>query len=74
MTNVPQYNAKFTIDDLRAKGGPEPWDGVRNVVACKNMKDMKLGDLAFFYASGGKGGNVPGIVGIMGQCRVISLG
>ena len=29
------------------------------------MKDMKLGDLAFFYASGGKKGKVPGIVGIM---------
>ena len=22
------FNAKFTIDDLRAKGGPEPWDGM----------------------------------------------
>ena len=21
------FNTKFTIDDLRAKGGPEPWDG-----------------------------------------------
>ena len=21
------FNAKFTIDDLREKGGPEPWDG-----------------------------------------------
>ena len=29
------------------------------------MKDMKLGDLAFFYASGGKKDKVPGIVGIM---------
>ena len=23
------YNSKFTIDDLRDKGGPEPWDGKR---------------------------------------------
>ena len=38
---------------------------MRNSVANKNMKDMKVGDLAFFYASGGKKGNVPGIVGIM---------
>ena len=29
------------------------------------MKDMKLGDLAFFYASGGKKGRLPGITGIM---------
>ena len=29
------------------------------------MKAMKKGDLAFFYASGGKKGKVPGIVGIM---------
>lgn len=29
------------------------------------MREMKLGDLAFFYASGGKKGRVPGIVGIM---------
>ena len=29
------------------------------------MREMKLGDLAFFYASGGKKGRVPGITGIM---------
>jgi len=58
-------NMKFTIDDLRAKAGPEPWDGVRNAVACKNMREMKQGDQAFFYASGGKKGLVPGITGIM---------
>lgn len=29
------------------------------------MRDMKLGDLAFFYASGGKQGRLPGITGIM---------
>lgn len=29
------------------------------------MKAMKLGDLAFFYASGGKQGRTPGITGIM---------
>ncbi|EMC94570.1 hypothetical protein BAUCODRAFT_35805 [Baudoinia panamericana UAMH 10762] len=58
-------NTKFTIDDLRAKTKPELWDGVRNVVAAKNMRAMKQGDLAFFYASGGKGGRTPGIVGVM---------
>ena len=29
------------------------------------MKEMKPGDLAFFYASGGKQGRVPGITGIV---------
>lgn len=29
------------------------------------MREMKRGDLAFFYASGGKKGRVPGITGIM---------
>ncbi|CAK4030645.1 Thymocyte nuclear 1 [Lecanosticta acicola] len=56
------FNTTFTIDDLRSKTEPEPWDGVRNPSAAKNMRDMKKGDLAFFYASGGKN---PGIVGIM---------
>ncbi|KAI7547317.1 hypothetical protein KC331_g5086 [Hortaea werneckii] len=58
-------NVKFTIDDLREKGGPELWDGVRNYAAANNMREMKEGDLAFFYASGGKKGRTPGIVGIM---------
>ncbi|PIB01105.1 Thymocyte nuclear protein 1 [Cercospora beticola] len=56
------FNTKFTIDDLRSKTSPEPWDGVRNPSAAKNMREMQQGDLAFFYASGGK---APGIVGIM---------
>lgn len=58
-------NTKFTIDDLRSKTEPEMWDGVRNFAAAKNMRAMRTGDLAFFYASGGKQGRKPGIVGIM---------
>ncbi len=30
----------------------EPWDGVRNFQAQKNMKSMEEGDLVFFYHSG----------------------
>jgi predicted RNA-binding protein with PUA-like domain len=56
-----KFNTKFTIDDLKEKGGPEPWEGVRNPGARNNMRAMKLGDLAFFYASQGKN---PGITGI----------
>ena len=60
------FNTKFTIDDLIKTAGPEPWDGVRNPTACKNMREMRVGDLAFFYASGAKGKTLqPGITGIM---------
>nr|POE60623.1 thymocyte nuclear protein 1 [Quercus suber] len=58
-------NTRFTIADLEAKTAPEPWDGVRNAVAARNMRAMRSGDLAFFYASGGKSGRKPGITGIM---------
>jgi predicted RNA-binding protein with PUA-like domain len=33
-----------------AKG--EPWSGVRNWTAARNMKTMKKGDLGFFYHTG----------------------
>ena len=33
------------------KKGVEPWDGVRNHQAKNYMKDMKVGDTAFFYHS-----------------------
>ncbi|PYI04050.1 AT DNA binding protein [Aspergillus sclerotiicarbonarius CBS 121057] len=55
-------DVKFSIDDLRARKEPEPWDGVRNPVAQKHMREMKKGDFAFFYHSNCK---VPGIAGIM---------
>nr|OQO12541.1 hypothetical protein B0A51_16928 [Rachicladosporium sp. CCFEE 5018] len=59
------FNSKFTIDDLKNRTAPEPWDGVRNLVARNNMRAMSKGDLAFFYASQGKGKLQPGITGIM---------
>ncbi|RJE18776.1 AT DNA binding protein [Aspergillus sclerotialis] len=55
-------DVKFSIDDLQAATEPEPWDGVRNVVARNHMRAMKKGDLAFFYHSNCK---VPGIAGYM---------
>lgn len=36
-----------------AKKGVEPWSGVRNAEAAKNLKAMKIGERAFFYHSGG---------------------
>lgn len=52
----------FSIDHLwNAPGRTTHWDGVRNFQARNFMREMKKGDLAFFYHSGGKD---PGIVGI----------
>ncbi|KAK4444558.1 hypothetical protein QBC34DRAFT_414855 [Podospora aff. communis PSN243] len=55
-------DVKFSIDDLAAKTEPEPWDGIRAYAARNNLRAMKKGDLAFFYASNCK---EPGIVGTM---------
>lgn len=39
-------------DDQVAKGEKgEEWDGVRNYQARNNMREMKIGDLGFFYHS-----------------------
>jgi predicted RNA-binding protein with PUA-like domain len=39
-------------DDQVARGDKgEQWDGVRNYQARNNMREMKLGDLGFFYHS-----------------------
>ena len=37
--------------DQQVANGVEPWTGVRNALASKNLKAMKLGDEAFFYHS-----------------------
>ena len=57
----------FSWEMLKSRGKKgEPWTGVRNFTARNNMKEMQLGDLAFFYHSNiGKE-----IVGIM---EVIAL-
>ena len=42
----------------------EPWDGVRNFQAQKNMRTMAVGDKAFFYHSG-KSRDIVGVVDIV---------
>ena len=37
--------------DDHVKAGTAEWDGIRNYQADNNMKEMKVGDLAFFYHS-----------------------
>jgi predicted RNA-binding protein with PUA-like domain len=41
---------EYSWDDL-VKLGKDHWDGVRNYAARMHMKNMKVGDLAFFYHS-----------------------
>ena len=41
-----------------------PWDGVRNYQAAKNLKNMKEGDLCFFYHSN-IGKEIVGIVEVI---------
>jgi len=49
-----------------AKG--EPWSGVRNFQAAKNMKAMKRGDFGFFYHTGDEK-RIVGIVEVIGEYR-----
>lgn len=43
---------KWSWDQQKAKGAQgEEWDGIRNYQARNFMRDMKIGDRAFFYHS-----------------------
>ncbi len=43
---------KWSWDQQKAKGDiGEEWDGIRNYQARNNMREMKIGDRAFFYHS-----------------------
>ena len=57
----------YSIDDL-ARDGREIWDGVRNYQARNYLREMRPGDLAFFYHSNAK---PPGVVGLM---RIVKSG
>ena len=52
--------------DQQIKSGAKgaPWDGVRNHQAAKNLKNMKKGDLCFFYHSN-IGKEIVGIVKVI---------
>ncbi|XP_064157389.1 thymocyte nuclear protein 1 [Anguilla rostrata] len=56
-------DVKFGIEDLKALPNQTGcWDGVRNYQARNFMRDMKVGQQAFFYHSNCK---EPGIAGLM---------
>lgn len=43
---------KWSWEQQKAKGEEgEEWDGIRNYLARNNMREMQLGDRAFFYHS-----------------------
>ncbi|MDC0856044.1 EVE domain-containing protein [Candidatus Pelagibacter sp.] len=55
----------WSIDQQKKAGNKgAPWDGVRNYQAAKNLKNMKKGDLCFFYHSN-IGKEIVGIVEII---------
>ncbi len=58
----------WSWNDQRAKGDAgEEWDGVRNYQARNFMREMKLGDLGFFYHSQKE----KSVVGIVEVCAEI---
>ena len=59
----------WSWDQQKAKGRKgEHWDGVRNYQARNHMRDMKIGDLGFFYHSGAERAIV-GIVEVAAETR-----
>lgn len=59
----------FSWEMQKRKGAKgEPWSGVRNWIAARNMKAMKKGDLGFFYHTG-KEKQIVGIVEVIGEYR-----
>jgi len=55
----------YTIDAL-ARDGTTSWEGVRNFQARNFLRQMRVGDLALFYASNA---NPSGVVGVMEVVR-----
>ena len=55
----------WSIDQQKKAGAKgAPWDGVRNYQAAKNLRNMKKGDLCFFYHSN-IGKEIVGIVEVI---------
>ena len=60
----------WSIDQqIKAGAKGAPWDGVRNYQAAKNLKNMKKGDLCFFYHSN-IGREIVGIVEIIKEAYI----
>ena len=57
---------KWSWEDQKA-GKCEEWDGIRNYQARNFMREMKKGDLGFFYHSNIGTGHVHAVIGATGQ-------
>ena len=58
---------KWSWDQQKAKGAAgEEWDGVRNYQARNFMREMRMGDLGFFYHSN-EGKEIVGIVEVSAE-------
>ena len=68
--NGAKSGEAFSIDDLEARTEPEPWSGVRNPQACSIMKEMRKGDLGFFYHSNAKPSGVVGLLKVVEEAKV----
>ena len=57
--------------DQQIKAGPKGvvWDGVRNHQAAKNLRNMKTGDLCFFYHSN-IGKEIVGVVEVIKEAFI----
>lgn len=51
--------------------GVEPWDGVRNHQAAKYLKEMAVGDQAFFYHSVNEK-KIVGVLEVVGEAKIDS--
>jgi predicted RNA-binding protein with PUA-like domain len=59
----------FSWEMQKKKGAKgEPWSGVRNFTAARNMKAMKKGDLGFFYHTGEEK-QIVGIVEVIAEYK-----
>ncbi len=58
----------WSWQDQEKKGAPEQWDGVRNYQARNNMRQMKIGELGFFYHSVNEK-RIMGIVRVAALCH-----
>jgi len=68
--NGAKAGEAFSIDDLATRTEPEPWSGVRNPQACSIMKEMRKGDLGFFYHSNAKPSGVVGMLRVVEEAKV----
>jgi len=60
----------WSIDQQKKAGSKGAvWDGVRNYQAARNLKDMKVGDLCFFYHSN-IGKEIVGIVKVIKEAFI----